>query len=201
MKYLSILLLLIGVSFNTSAQSQVADSDGNVYPVKWMKDGKLWMTKNLNVKTANSFCYNNKEKLCQKYGRLYTWKAAKEACALLGPDWYLPTNSEWRALAIEYGGYFDRNRYENIGDPTVSFNNLVGKGSESFNAMLGGYRTPFGNSGNLGSYGDYWSGTEVGNRYALFFGFFRENKEEVMYHDQWEKNWAFAVRCVQDVLN
>lgn len=34
------------------------------------------MSKNLNVKTEGSWCYDNKPENCEKYGRLYTWAAA-----------------------------------------------------------------------------------------------------------------------------
>ena len=49
-----------------------------------MLDGKQWMTKNLNVDTAGSFCQEDAELNCSRYGRLYTWESAKLACPSLG---------------------------------------------------------------------------------------------------------------------
>ncbi|MDR2692779.1 MAG: hypothetical protein LBB74_00995 [Chitinispirillales bacterium] len=36
---------------------------------------------NLNINTgAGSMCYNDNNSYCDKYGRLYTWNAAKTVC-------------------------------------------------------------------------------------------------------------------------
>src|SRR5690349_13905646 len=40
---------------------------------KRMPDGKQWLTENLNVTLNGSYCYDNAERNCQQYGRLYTW--------------------------------------------------------------------------------------------------------------------------------
>lgn len=37
---------------------------------------QVWMANNLDVKVPGSFCYEDKEENCEKYGRLYTWTAA-----------------------------------------------------------------------------------------------------------------------------
>lgn len=58
-------------------------------------DGKTWMAENLRFKTDSSFCYNDDESMCQKYGRLYTWASAKEACPV---GWHLPSEEEWNGL-------------------------------------------------------------------------------------------------------
>ena len=62
------------------------DRDGNVYGFEPMKDGKVWMTKNLNLNLniKGSYCYDDKPANCDTYGRLYTWEAAKEGCKMLG---------------------------------------------------------------------------------------------------------------------
>jgi len=55
-------------------------------------DNQIWMAENLNYKYAeedslNSWCYDNKIYNCKKYGRLYDFDAARQAC----PDgWHLP---------------------------------------------------------------------------------------------------------------
>lgn len=53
---------------------------------------KLWMAENLNFKTGNSECYEGNEANCEKYGRLYTFEAARKACPA---GWHLPENEEW----------------------------------------------------------------------------------------------------------
>jgi len=64
--------------------------------------GLKWMTKNLNVETAESWCYGNSPDSCAKYGRLYTWSAAKAACQSVGMR--LPTRDDWDNLAESVGG-------------------------------------------------------------------------------------------------
>ena len=58
-------------------------------------DGVTWMAENLNFKTDSSFCYNDDDSMCEKYGRLYTWASAKDACPA---GWRLPSEEEWKAL-------------------------------------------------------------------------------------------------------
>ena len=74
--------------------------DGQVY--KTVKIGKqVWMAENLNYKTDSSSCYNDSAEYCEKYGRLYTWTAAAEACPI---GWHIPVMSEWDTLFVAVGG-------------------------------------------------------------------------------------------------
>ena len=41
---------------------------------------RTWMAENLNVKTDSSWCYDNDEANCKKYGRLYTFREARKVC-------------------------------------------------------------------------------------------------------------------------
>ena len=95
--------LSVSASFQRlSAQDRKAS--GTSYPSKRMADGKQWMTRNLDVKTMPSYCYEGAEQNCRRYGRLYTWESAPRACLSLGDGWRLPTDNEWRQLAKAYGG-------------------------------------------------------------------------------------------------
>ena len=37
---------------------------------------QVWMVNNLNVKVPGSYCYDDREENCERFGRLYTWEAA-----------------------------------------------------------------------------------------------------------------------------
>jgi hypothetical protein len=63
---------------------------------KRMADGKQWTTDNLNVKITDSYCYEDVEMNCRRYGRLYTLESARRGCQSLGGGWRLPTDDEWR---------------------------------------------------------------------------------------------------------
>jgi len=62
---------------------------------------QLWMAENLNHDVSGSKCYYNKPENCQKYGSLYRWKIAMEACP---ESWHLPSNEEWETLKATAGG-------------------------------------------------------------------------------------------------
>ena len=53
--------------------------------------GVVWFAHNLDFKTKESWCFNDGWVNCERYGRLYTWTAAQNACP---NGWRLPTDSE-----------------------------------------------------------------------------------------------------------
>src|SRR5437762_2319498 len=69
-----------------------------------MPDGKEWTTSNLSVNTGRSYCYEDAEPNCSRYGRMYNWESAQRGCQSLGDGWRLPTDEEWRQMAKHYGG-------------------------------------------------------------------------------------------------
>lgn len=66
-----------------------------------MPASMTWMTQNLNFKIAESKCKYESDTNCESYGRLYTWKAAINACP---SGWHLPSDNEWYLLAYLYDG-------------------------------------------------------------------------------------------------
>ena len=103
----SIALSIACGSLNTSLQrlsAQDQNASGTIHSSMRMADGKQWTTHNLNVKTVPSYCYEDAEKNCLQYGRLYTWESARRGCESLGVGWRLPANDEWRQMAKHYGG-------------------------------------------------------------------------------------------------
>ena len=181
----------------TSAKRSISsftDRDGNTYAFKTMKDGKRWMTQNLNIKIQDAYCYEDKDENCRKYGRLYTWEAAKEGCRLLGDGWRLPTDAEWKKLAESYGGFYDWSVSKDIGDPKQSYRELLVNGSSGFAALLGGIRYSSGSYYSLGASVYYWTSTESSSSTAWFYNF---NGGKLWRHNYDSQAYGHSVRCLQ----
>src|SRR5215475_6667973 len=101
---LSIAFGFVGAAGSTPRSAKDQNRSGTIVPSKRMADGKEWMTANLNVSTSSSYCYDDAESNCRRYGRLYAWESAQRGCQSLGDGWRLPTDDEWRQLAKRYGG-------------------------------------------------------------------------------------------------
>src|SRR6476620_5155925 len=122
---LSIAFGHVGGAGSTQRSSKDQNLSRTITSSKRMADGKEWTTSNLNVNTPSSYCYEDAESKCRRYGRLYTWESAQRGCQSLGDGWRLPTDDEWRQLATHYGGLVD---------------DSPDKGKAAFTALLSGAR-------------------------------------------------------------
>ena len=156
--------------------------------------GLKWMTKNLNVETADSWCYRNSPDSCAKYGRLYTWSAAKAACQSVGMR--LPTNAEWGALVTAAGGS------SVVGKALKAdhgwYNNGNGTDTYGFSALPGGgwYSDGDGFFYYAGNRGIWWTATEVSDDDAYYW--VMNYKYDLVDEYYGFKSFGFSARCVQD---
>jgi uncharacterized protein (TIGR02145 family) len=177
------------------------------------------MAENLNIKTKGSWCYDNADTNCVKYGRLYTWYAAMKVC----PDgWHLPSNAEWDSLMVALGGIKSKRMVQKVG--YVDFYRSAGKKLKSksgwngfdgksnngtdnygFSAMPGGVYHNYDEEvfGNVGNYGYWWSATEYSDSYELTNGSEAFHRS-IRYFDDVEdfygyKTRGLSVRCVKDL--
>jgi hypothetical protein len=65
-----------GTAGSTQRSAKGQSLSGTIASSKRMADGKEWTTDNLNVNTPSSYCYDDAEPNCRRYGRLYTWESA-----------------------------------------------------------------------------------------------------------------------------
>jgi uncharacterized protein (TIGR02145 family) len=178
---------MIGVFAVSIALSAAID------PSKRMADGKQWMTRNLEIDNVSSYCYQNAEKNCRQYGRLYTWEAARRGCQALGEGWRLPTNEEWRQLAEHYGGLLEESGERG----KASYKSLLIGGNSGFNVVLAGNRDPDGRYARLEEHGFFWSASETDATKAWFYNF-GKGAQSLNRHKDGDKQLALSVRCVRE---
>ena len=156
------------------------DRDGQQYKV-FEVNGLWWMGQNLNFTTNDSWCYDLDDASCKDFGRLYTWKAASDAC----PDgWHLPDDSEWLNLINYFGGVHYAGK------------NLKAGGASEFNALMSGYRDKAGFYGKIDESAYYWSSTRQNETYASFKGIYVPVDNVGTY--TYTIGDGLSVRCVKD---
>jgi len=170
--------------------SKLTDSrDGKKYKI--VKIGEqTWMAENLNYDADSSKCYENKPRNCEKYGRLYNWQTALEACP---SGWHLPSESEYEELNKAVGGRSVAGKKLKANRDWVS-----GKSTDEFgfSALPGGYGNPDGSFSSVGSYGNWWTGNSYdGNDiFAYVQQMFRNEDAEWSYY---LKSSLHSVRCLE----
>lgn len=162
---------------------------------KWVKIGKQkWMAENLNYNTGDSWCYDNNSSNCSKYGRLYTWETAKNACP---NGWHLPSLNEWKELVgfIATDGYQGK---EGLALKSTNGWHNDGNGTDiyGFTALPGGFRYSNGTFGYLSNNAVFWSATEYNSSNAWIRYLFY-NYSGVSRNDN-NKVYGYSVRCIQD---
>lgn len=186
-------VVLLALSIASLGLLSAQDASGTSHPSKRMADGKQWMTRNLNVNTASSYCYENSEQNCRQYGRLYTWESAQRACQSLGGGWRLPTDNEWRQLAKSYGGVSS----DSDDKGKAAYKALLAGGSSGFNAVLGGGRAEDGQYARLEAHGFYWTASQA-NPVTAWSANFGRGGQALHRQSGGEKPRAFSVRCIRD---
>jgi hypothetical protein len=95
-------------------KSTIIDRQGFTYKTVSFPDGKSWLAENLSLPSNLDFCYEDKDINCNRFGRYYTFKAARKMCP---KGWHLPSYKDWEIvleqdstneLNIGYYGYCQR---------------------------------------------------------------------------------------------
>ena len=207
---------------STEGSSSSRSSEGTIGSITDSRDGQtyktvtigtqVWMAQNLNYETANSYCYNDNDSNCTKYGRLYTWVAAvgksEEVCGFghscslpsgniqgVCPEgWHLPTRTEWDTLFTALGGS------SIAGAKLMSTSGWsgddIGTDDFSFSALPAGFRDYNGHYHDEGDLLYIWSSTEFDRRraYRMDLLYFSDD----VYLNIEDKDVGFSVRCLKD---
>jgi uncharacterized protein (TIGR02145 family) len=149
--------------------------------------GKLWLAQNMNYRpqTGNSWCYDNNNSNCERYGRLYDWNAAKTACL---SGWHLPSRKEWKDLLAAVGASSTAGKKLKVGPPDWN-----GTDEYKFSARPGGFRNEKGTFIYVGTGGSWWMATENNSR-SLYMDY--EYGE--VFDVECDKSNGISVRCVMN---
>jgi len=162
---------------------------------KYVKIGsQYWMAENLNFRSKNSWCYENKKENCDTYGRLYFWESATKACPR---GWHLPGAEDWSEL-IKYlggldvaGGKMKKTRSAHWLAPNASASKNRG-----FAALLSGYRSADRTFRQHQKSVSFWSSNERSTSHAWYW--MLSNNREGASRSYAYKVCGFSVRCVRD---
>jgi uncharacterized protein (TIGR02145 family) len=199
-----ILIILSYLSIVAQTSGNNADMftdprDGQTYRTVKIGD-QTWMAENLNYQTKDSWCYHDSASYCAKYGRLYTWDAAKMACPV---GWRLPTDEDWIGLINIGGGWGTASK--KLKSKTGWVSSKDGKPMDNgtdelgFSALPGGSRHIDGHFRAVGSCGEWWSAEDTKYvNYSAHNLFMSWHSDRVLdfYHD---KSYGYSLRCVEDV--
>jgi uncharacterized protein (TIGR02145 family) len=178
--------------------------DGKTYKTVVI-NGKTWMAKNLNYrpKTGRSWCYDNNNSNCAKYGRLYDWETANKSCP---GGWRLPYRREWADMVKTVGSIDIYGEDGSVGKKLKAkngWNNKKGGNGNGiddyeFSALPGGiirYESDF---NGIGSDGYWWTATIEDDSYSIVYFRSMNRDDDGVREGSDQENTGMSVRCVQD---
>jgi uncharacterized protein (TIGR02145 family) len=193
---LLVTLLVLAACEEKSESKTCSDSftdsrDGKKYCT--VKIGEqVWMAENLNYKpsSGNSWCYDNKESNCNKYGRLYDLYDGYIPKKVCPSGWHLPTVEEWDALMNFAGGY---EVAEKKLKAKSGWDNGNGTDDFGFSALPGGHRLQLPGNGGFWWQEDNSNDGKPNNVMVI-------GKDECNIDDCLDNSNGFSIRCVQGVV-
>ena len=163
------------------------DRDGSIYRY-FTTEFVTWMAENLKYETQESYCPEDETEKCEKYGRLYTWEAAKVACP---SGWHLASSNEYGQLRYDVGNVANRLMSE-------SWNGQDGIG---FDALPAGYRYSSGSGYNyVGSRAYFWTSTSETDASASYVKIeYSTTNGGYVFNSvpQGDRKEAYSVRCAK----
>lgn len=179
----------------------------SMYPL--IKIGEqIWFSKNLEIKTPNSYCPEDDEAVCSFYGRLYEWNDAVTACP---NGWKLPTKQDFEKLISNVKHICHESDDSKIGTLLKSriawdMDEKIAQGTPSgidcvrFSALPAGRRKDSGfttieGANKMRNYAAFWTSDEDGfgaAHYSLY-----NYKEEFAFGNS-DKKYALSVRCLKE---
>ena len=171
-----------------------------------------------NNSVIEKFCYDNLESNCSVYGGLYQWDEMMQYSTAGGVQgicpagWHLPTDAGLTTLTTCVSSKTANRCNSNVDYIAKSMaattnwntststcaigNNLAANNATGFTGLSSGYRDTDGAFLGIGSYGYFWSSTQVSSTDAWSRGLHYYNAYVRQYYGP--KGYGFSVRCVRD---
>lgn len=178
-----------------AGEKMVDPRDGQTYKIITIGT-QIWMAENLNYQTAGSMCYDNNPDYCQKYGRLYNWHDAMNACP---SGWHLPSKEEFETLLYSVGGDDIAGTALKSRSGWNDFEGKSGNGTDAFDfgaLPAGSYLSYSDYFFGEGNYAIFWSSSEIISNAAYRLNLYYDGENAGV--DNGDKNIAFSVRCVKN---
>lgn len=193
------------------SESFTDERDGQSYDVVEI-GGKTWMAENLNFDMAAtgasensaSFCPEGDSRNCSKYGRLYTWAAAQNACPM---GWRLPTREEFESLVAAAGNGSAAKAGAALKATSGWFKKGNGNDAVHFRALPAGFMSAVENSDGsaagagkfdgIGGYAYFWSSATDPDESAFAQYLFLDFSSDAAEIRSFVKSSGYSVRCVR----
>lgn len=184
-------MIIVLSSHQCFAQSFTDSRDGKEYRTVTI-DSMTWFAQNLNYDVDGSHCYNNDPANCHKYGRLYKWEVALQAC----PDgWHLSTEYEWQKIEIALGMDFKEIAYRGNRGKDEGGKMKAG-GSSGMEILYGGWRRKNGEYRALEANSAFWTSTEADFAHAWHRDV--DMGDDLVYRSRVVKSYSLSCRCVEN---
>lgn len=207
-------------SGSTSAYSNKCGRDGTADSCRKVEiGGSTWMAENLNYQppNGNSWCYNEADSNCAKYGRLYDWNTAMAGAAsansvpsgvqgVCPSGWHLPSRGEWGLLAVAAGGTGPYGEGGDVAGTKLKAKSgwnkvagVVGDGTDDFgfSALPGGQNNDGGFTG-VGGRAFWWSSSESSSSGQFYLRYILNKIDPDLLEGFNENNNGYSVRCVEN---
>ncbi len=215
---LFLISLLFANSYCQETSTLTDPRDGQVYNI--VKIGnQWWMAENLKATqytngdpitlvtetiewsdlTTSAYCYYNNDSVtyAETYGALYNWYAVTDNRNVCPNGWHMPTDVEWTTLTDYLGGTsIAGGKLKESGTIHWASPNTGANNESGFTALPGGYRYYDGLFDDVGTYGYWWTSTEVTSNtaYGRILGFSISGVNIYTTH----KVLGLSVKCVED---
>lgn len=164
--------------------------DNKVYKTVTIGE-QIWTAENMNYKYkagSKSFCYNNSEKYCSLYGRLYTSDSKNVICP---EKWHLPDSTEWEIL-FKFTGNQTSVLKADSGWIPFGTENTNGTNDYGFSVYATGYKNILDKYSGLGQGARFWV------KKCVWVSYIPDVNRTAPYFQISDQYKALPIRCIKD---